>query len=868
VSEKMRIAIDIQALQAEGSRERGVGRYTFHALKKILELDPANKYILVANANLSLPNVDCLRSHHLINLSYPRDNNKISETISTSTLLAGKIDIFHIASPMELYDHNTYAPYVIPQFGRSFPFKVTCTCYDLIPYIYPDRYLSDPFAKQLYHYRLQNIREADHIFAISESTRQDIVRLLGVSHNGVSNVGAGVDQLFTAPLSDKQRSRWRRYLRGKFGIGNNFLFCMGGDDWRKRMEDLIRAFSELNSSLIKKYQLVISCKLMPQRQRHYFNITREYGVEKRVIFTNFVSNDELLALYSLCSLFVFPSEYEGFGIPVAEAMACGAPIITTNSSSLPEVLGDAGVAVEPGSYAHLSSAIGRVLLDEQLRAELSLRGVERAKRFSWDKVAMKMLNMFKKIGPADSGSFNFRRLDNSIEMKPRMALFSPVNPMKSGISDYTEELLPYLLEHFQIDLYLDSNYKPTNESVLQRCHWYDHSVFARQIAEKKYAAVLYQLGNSSYHAYMIDYILKYGGIITLHDYAMGGVINWLSSVLPHSSPNRLGLIEELIYNYGKAHAQDIFRRIKCGEIHPHELSSEGIFLNKRFFDRSIGLIVTSRHAYEMARKNFPDYPIECLTYIPIGVPFLPIPTKEQIRKIRRQLGIPARALVIASFGIIASPKRATSTIKAFAKLLEINRQALLFFVGECQRDYREPIQLIKKLRLEEKIRITGHIDFKSFYDYMRACDIVVNLNYPSQGGMSSTLLRSLSLGKPTVVSNGGPYAEFPDEVVLKVKYGLDDEDDVSKKLLLLACNEQIRERVGKSAYAYISKYHSLDVITKLYIDFILNVAQNQTAHSKLVADFAAEMLMKEQNSAADHKAINLMARAISQMNFL
>ncbi|HEX9974294.1 MAG TPA: glycosyltransferase family 4 protein, partial [bacterium] len=258
---------------------------------------------------------------------------------------------------------------------------------------------------------------------------------------------------------------------------------------------------------------------------------------------------------------------------------------------------------------------------------------------------------------------------------------------------------------------------------------------------------------------------------------------------------------------------------------------------------------------------------ECLSYIPIGVPIVPIPTKGQIREIRQLLGIPAEALVIASFGIIASPKRATSSIKAFAKLLEINRQALLIFVGECQPGYTAPMDLIKKLRLEEKVRIAGHVDFKSFYDYMKACDIVVNLSYPSQGAMSSSLLRALSLGKPTIVSNGGPHTEFPDEVVLKVKYGYDDEDDVSEKLLLLACKEQIREKMGENAYSYISKNHSLERVTKLYVDFILKVAQNETAHIKLVADFTAEMLMREQNSAADHKAINLVAQAISQMSF-
>ena len=245
---------------------------------------------------------------------------------------------------------------------------------------------------------------------------------------------------------------------------------------------------------------------------------------------------------------------------------------------------------------------------------------------------------------------------------------------------------------------------------------------------------------------------------------------------------------------------------------------------------------------------------------------LPNPTEEQIQEIRQRLGIPEGTLVIASFGIIASPKRVTSSIKAFAKLLEINRQALLIFVGECQPGYTAPMDLIKKLRLEEKVRITGHVDFKSFYDYMKACDIVLNLSYPSQGGMSSSLLRSLSLGKPAIVSNGGPCTEFPNEVVLKVKYGVDDEDDLTEKLSLLACNEQIRRKMGENARSYISKYHSLDLVSKLYLDFIFNAVQNSTARIKLVADLAGEMLGKEENCLVAHKNIDLVAQAISRMN--
>jgi glycosyltransferase involved in cell wall biosynthesis len=121
-------------------------------------------------------------------------------------------------------------------------------------------------------------------------------------------------------------------------------------------------------------------------------------VEKSVVLTNFVSREELAALYTLCTVFIFPSLYEGFGLPIAEAMCCGAPVIAGNSSSLPEVVGNAGVLIDASSAEDLSEAMLKLLRDEELRVEMSERSVDRSVCFSWEKVARKIVSAYEMLG--------------------------------------------------------------------------------------------------------------------------------------------------------------------------------------------------------------------------------------------------------------------------------------------------------------------------------------------------------------------------------------------------------------------------------------------------------------------------------------
>jgi glycosyltransferase involved in cell wall biosynthesis len=273
---------------------------------------------------------------------------------------------------------------------------VVCTLYDLIPHLFYEHYLAKnaPF-RSIFEYRLRNIKKADLILAISEHTRIDAIKHLQLPARRVISVGTGVDPFFRSFSMDRQK--WERTLREKFAIERKFFFYTGGTDWRKNIKGLIEAFAKLPQPVRSECLLVIACGLSETELLQFREMADKFGEGRTVIFTNFVSKEELAALYRLCTIFVFPSLYEGFGLPVAEAMSCGAPVIAGNSSSLPEVVGDAGIVVDAASSEKLSGAMLRLLTDKALRKELSERSLKRSEEFSWEKVAGKVISAYEAV---------------------------------------------------------------------------------------------------------------------------------------------------------------------------------------------------------------------------------------------------------------------------------------------------------------------------------------------------------------------------------------------------------------------------------------------------------------------------------------
>jgi glycosyltransferase involved in cell wall biosynthesis len=276
--------------------------------------------------------------------------------------------------------------------ARSRRFRTVALLYDLIPLRYPREYLRrrSVIARANYAYQLRSTRRADHLLAISEATRRDAIELLGTPASRVSVVPLAVDRDLFSPLAADLA---RGAVEAEYGISRPYFFYIGGFDYRKNVERLIRALEISDPSGVL---LVIAGALGPLGME-LREAVKGTPVADRIRWLGYVPEGDLRALYAGSLALVYPSLYEGFGLPVLEAMSCGAPVLTSPLSSLPEVAGDAALYVDPGSPAELAAALRRLAAEPALRAELRERGLERAQRFSWTDTAERVLQVCRAV---------------------------------------------------------------------------------------------------------------------------------------------------------------------------------------------------------------------------------------------------------------------------------------------------------------------------------------------------------------------------------------------------------------------------------------------------------------------------------------
>jgi len=239
-----------------------------------------------------------------------------------------------------------------------------------------------------------NARAATHLIADSSATKRDLSERYGVEPAKITVVYPGYDVTVFQPVRNEKAIE---VVKAQYGIAGDYILFVGTLQPRKNLTRLVKTFSLSNIQYpISNIQLVIAGK-KGWLYEEIFQQVEKLGLEGRVVFTGYVPEGDLPALLSGARLFVFPSLYEGFGLPVLEAMACGTPVVCSNTSSLPEVAEDAAVLVDPLDVEGLAAAIGRVLGDEELRAKLIERGFEQAREFSWDRCARETLDVLESV---------------------------------------------------------------------------------------------------------------------------------------------------------------------------------------------------------------------------------------------------------------------------------------------------------------------------------------------------------------------------------------------------------------------------------------------------------------------------------------
>lgn len=389
----MKILIDLQGIQ-NGSRFRGIGRYSKALAKAIIRNRGDHDVELLLNGMFadSLEEVSAefaeLPRHKLHVFQAPGPVNELNDAnawrVRAAELLREKLiqdlapDVVLVTSLFEGAEDQTVVS--VGQLNQSIPTAVVL--YDLIPLINSEQFLGWPPAFAWYQRKLDSLKRADLLLGISESASNEALEHLHLDPEHVTTISSAVGSEFTnTNLSVEQA----RELHARYGIDRSFIMHSSAYEERKNFKGLIRAFSRLDDELRCRHQLVLVCKLKPEQRAELQDVAQKAGLgESELVLTDFVPDADLIGLYSTCTLFVFPSLHEGFGLPALEAMCCGCPVIGSSTSSIPEVIGRSDALFDPNSTQSIADSLERALANPEVLEELKAHATIQSRKFSWD----------------------------------------------------------------------------------------------------------------------------------------------------------------------------------------------------------------------------------------------------------------------------------------------------------------------------------------------------------------------------------------------------------------------------------------------------------------------------------------------------
>ncbi len=805
----MRIVIDMQGAQTPSSRFRGIGRYTMALAQTLARLRGPHEVMLALNGALS-ESVSAIREAFVAIL--PADNIRVwdppipvsavddantnraraAELIREAFLAALSPDVIVVTSLFEGLADNA-----VTSIGLLHNIPTAVVLYDLIPLIYRQTYLPENWREAWYERKLAHLRRADLLLAISMSSAREAVEYLGFPSNHVVPISSAADPQFChhdIPLDA------RAAVRARYGIAGPFVLYTGGIDHRKNITGLIAAYARLPQELREAHQLVVVCQVdNPERDRLH-HIARQVGLdEASLVLTGFVPETDLITLYHDCAAFVFPSWHEGFGLPVLEAMACGAPVIASNASSLPEVVGLEEALFDPFDPEAITRKLVQVLADSAFRERLIAHGLEQAPRFSWESTTMRAITALERLHAQKAWSQTIQRPEKT---RPRLAYVSPLPPEPSGIADYSVELLPELARFYDIELIVAQEVvTPEWLSALfpvRKSSWLRDN-------PSYYDRVLYHFGNSQFHAHMFDLLPKAPGVVVLHDFFLSGAIWWRE----HAQGLRGSLGQALYRSHGYS---AIAQHLRNGDV------SSTIWefpCNGQVLGHALGVIVHSNHSLRLARDWYGERAVQDWARIPL----MRRPAFEPDRKsARQQLGLAQNALVVCSFGMLGPTKLNHVLLASWlSSSLVHDPNAVLVFVGENHGgDYgAQLLATIAAHGLENRIRITGWADAATYRHYLAAADIAVQLRAQSRGETSAAVLDCLNCGLPTIVNAHGSMEDLPDTIVLKLPDALDPQA-LAVALESLAHDRVRRVHLGEQARQYLRSRHNPRACAELY----------------------------------------------------
>ena len=734
-------------LYADGAQnpyqlERGIARQVSEHVRAIDALAPWLVHSVLLNPALSLTgNLSSLLGRGL--LSWSSGSRAPGGPRGEAPL------VYHIMSPFEASGIDV----MWPCWARDPRIATVVTLHDLIPLIFAERYLRDPAAWAAYAARLELIRYADGVLAVSEHTAEDAVERLQVAPDRVHVIHAGVSEHFAGMFSSAAVA-WAHIARHLGPVRPGFVLYVGFVEFRKNMEGLIAAFGRLPAAVRAQHQLVVvGASWEPGQSELLWSLADGAGLgPEEFVLTGRVSDFDLGALYRACELFVFPSFYEGFGLPMLEAMSCGAPVAASANTTGPEVLGDLEGTFEPHDPESIATCLAGILSSPEALDRLRARSRRRVGEYTWKRVAEESIVAYER---AVAGIARRRT------RRPRIAMVTPWPPERSWIADYNVRLAAELGRRVEVDVIVgrgvDLYAPPPGRGV----RLVDGREFEQFGDLRQHDRVVYCMGNSEFHGHVYELLRRRPGAVVLHEVRLSGFYRWYAGVERPEDPER-ALAERIDAMYGDRLPADARQGLATAFDRQAAL---GIYMTRELQSLADQCFVHSRSAREVLEldRGLLDRQVQ-VSVVPFALRDAAAPPR----------GAAGPSPLIASLGPAREVNSVATLIDAFA-LLAVEMPAARLVIAGHAGDHAASDRwhgYASEHAPNTNIELAGELSAERYAEVLQSADLAVQLQAGTGGEVPTAVADCLAGGLPTIVTDLGWASELPPEVADKVPPGV------------------------------------------------------------------------------------------------
>jgi glycosyltransferase involved in cell wall biosynthesis len=677
--------------------------------------------------------------------------------------------LYHVMSPFEMameFDD------VWPAWIRETGSRLVVTLYDLIPLVMREQYLEEwGYNGVAWLARLGLIRSADQVLTISQHTASDAMERVGIAEEKITVIDSGVSDTHSSLVATPEEA-WALLGRTLPRIRPGFLLYVGGDDPRKNLEGTIRAYSKLPQSVRDAHQLVIAFRVGPLRRFELRTFAQPLGIRPRdLVLTGFVTDEQLAALYRACELFIFPSVYEGAGLPILEAMSCGAPVAASRTTSIPELLGDLEATFDPAEPADIAHCLEEVLRTPGKLDSLRARSERRVQIHSWKRVAERTLEGYER---AERIAMKRPRRRRIVSGRRRLAVVTPWPPEETDAALYSRRLVEHLSERAEVEVIVSADQTGLNfdRSLGPAVSFHTDDEFAWLRGARGYDRCVFVLGSSGFHLHAFESMMSTPGVVLAHEVQLLPLYRQLH--------RRRFLYEPfwLECKLGEMYSDRIPERA-LGRIALEGSRADGLLaMTAEVQSHAERVLVHSRYQADLLRLDEPPTPA------PTDVVPFALPPSDP-----RSNGARADAPQVVA---IVSPDRQSELEAAFGLLTASHPGARLRLLSE-----------------------QGAPDPAAF----SAASLAVCLRSDADGGRPSAPVASAIAARvPTIVSDLGWQAELPDQVVLHVPVEFDAASLTER--MRVAIEDQVERGTIREAQDSYAEEHSFTRVADRYAELL------------------------------------------------